>query len=96
MDAGYSVSLQKIIDSHSLEIIYLPKAANDILITTNEINRPGIVLTGYTDYFDSLRLQILGWTELGFLQKMDKVGTAKGFGLLACASSCCCCNNKRS
>ena len=43
MDAGYSVSLRKIIDSHSLEIIYLPKAANDILITTNEINRPGIV-----------------------------------------------------
>ena len=46
MDAGYSVSLQKIIDSHSLEIIYLPKAANDILITTNEINRPGIVQIG--------------------------------------------------
>lgn len=80
MDAGYSVSLQKIIDAHSLEIIYLPKAANDILITTNEINRPGIVLTGYTDYFDSLRIQILGWTELGFLQKMDKEERQKALG----------------
>ena len=80
MAASYSVSLQKIIDAHSLEIIYLPKAANDILITTNEINRPGIVLTGYTDYFDSLRIQILGWTELGFLQKMDKADQQKALG----------------
>lgn len=80
MAASYSVSLQKIIDAHSLEIIYLPKAANDILITTNEINRPGIVLTGYTDYFDSLRIQILGWTELGFLQKMDKEDQQKALG----------------
>lgn len=72
MAAGYSVSLEKIIETHSLEVVYLPKAANDILITTNEINRPGIVLTGYTDYFDPLRIQILGWTELGFLQKMEK------------------------
>ena len=80
MAASYSVSLQKIIDTHSLEIIYLPKAANDILITTNEVNRPGIVLTGYTDYFDSLRIQILGWTELGFLQKMDKEAQQKALG----------------
>ena len=80
MAASYSVSLQKIIDAHSLEIVYLPKAANDILITTNEINRPGIVLTGYTDYFDSLRIQILGWTELGFLQKMDKEEQKKALG----------------
>lgn len=80
MAASYSVSLQKIIDAHSLEIVYLPKAANDILITTNEINRPGIVLTGYTDYFDSLRIQILGWTELGFLQKMDKADQQKALG----------------
>lgn len=72
MSAGYSVSLQKIIDVHGLETVYLPKPANDILITTNEVNRPGIVLTGYVDYFDPLRIQILGWTELGFLQNMSK------------------------
>ncbi len=71
MAAGYSVSLQKIIDNHSLEVIYLPKDANDILIATNEVNRPGIVLMGYKDYFDPLRIQILGWTEIGFLNNMS-------------------------
>ena len=72
MPADYSVSLQKIIDAHDLEIMYLPKSAEEILITTNEVNRPGIVLTGYVDYFDPLRIQILGWTEFGFLKSMSR------------------------
>ena len=72
MSEHYTVSLQKIIDSHGLETIYLPQDANDILIETNEVNRPGIVLTGYTDYFDPRRIQILGWTEFGFLQNMSR------------------------
>lgn len=71
MSQEYSVSLEKIIDFHKLEVVYLPKPADEILITTSEINRPGIVLTGYTDYFDPLRIQILGWTELGFMQNMS-------------------------
>lgn len=71
MAENYSVSLEEIISSHSLEVVYLPKPANEIEIKTNEVNRPGIVLTGYVDYFDPLRVQILGWTELGFLQNMS-------------------------
>ena len=72
MSQTYSVSLEKIIDFHKLETVFMPKSADDILITTSEINRPGIVLTGYTDYFDSLRIQILGWTEIGFIRSMNE------------------------
>lgn len=71
MSEQYSVSLETIIENHSLEVVYLPRSASEIEIITNEINRPGIVLTGYVDYFDPLRIQILGWTELGFLQNMS-------------------------
>lgn len=71
MAEQYSVTLEKIIDNHSLETVYLPKPANEIEIVTDEVNRPGIVLTGYTDYFDPLRIQILGWTEFGFLLNMS-------------------------
>ncbi|MGN1329536.1 MAG: HPr(Ser) kinase/phosphatase [Eubacterium sp.] len=80
MSQTYSVSLEKIIDVHELEVVYLPKDASDILITTSEINRPGIVLTGYTDYFDSLRIQILGWTELSFLNNMSDDERTKALG----------------
>lgn len=83
MSHTYSVSLEKVIENHNLEVVYLPRAADEILITTAEINRPGIVLTGYTDYFDPLRIQILGWTELGFLQNMnaDERNRALGYWL---------------
>ncbi len=80
MSQEYSVSLEKIIEFHKLETVYLPKDAKDILITTSEINRPGIVLTGYTDYFDPLRIQILGWTELGFLLNMSDDEREKALG----------------
>lgn len=72
MAEKYSVTLEKIIKNHNLEVVYVPKPTEEILITTSEVNRPGIVLTGYTDYFDPLRIQILGWTEFGFLLSMSE------------------------
>lgn len=83
MSAEYFVTLEKIIEFHKLEVVYLPKDAGEIKIKTAEINRPGIVLTGYTDYFDPLRIQILGWTELGFMLNMsdDERNKALGYWL---------------
>lgn len=80
MAQEYSVGLDKIIDFHNLEIVYLPKSADEILIKSAEINRPGIVLTGYTDYFDPLRIQILGWTELGFMRNMSDIEREMALG----------------
>ena len=80
MSQTYSVSLEKVINNHNLEVVYLPKSADEILIETAEINRPGIVLTGYTDYFDPLRIQILGWTEMGFMYNMNDDEREKALG----------------
>ncbi len=80
MSQTYSVSLEKVINNHNLEVVYLPKSADEILIETAEINRPGIVLTGYTDYFDPLRIQILGWTEMGFMYNMSDDEREKALG----------------
>ena len=80
MSEQYFVTLEKIIERHNLEIVYCPKPANEIQIITNEVNRPGIVMTGYTDYFDPLRLQILGWTEFGFLLNMTDEKREKALG----------------
>lgn len=80
MSQTYSVSLEKVINNHNLEVVYLPKSADEILIKTAEINRPGIVLTGYTDYFDPLRIQILGWTEMGFMYNMSDDEREKALG----------------
>ena len=80
MSEQYFVTLESIINRHELEIVYCPKPDGEIKIISKEVNRPGIVLAGYVDYFDPLRIQILGWTELGFLEKMNDDDRRKALG----------------
>jgi HPr kinase/phosphorylase len=42
-----------------------------IQVTTAEVNRPGLQLTGYTEHFSSDRLQIIGWTETAYLSGLE-------------------------
>ncbi len=74
---NYSISLQQIINEFSLEAIYLPTDANDIMINSPEINRPGLPLCGYFELFDSARMQILGMAEIRFLEQKADDATYK-------------------
>ncbi|HHW46508.1 MAG TPA: HPr(Ser) kinase/phosphatase [Clostridiales bacterium] len=69
MKSPFSVSLSKIIKEFSLETLYLPDDPENIYISSNEINRPGLQLSGYYDFFDSDRIQIIGKSEMSFLQE---------------------------
>ncbi len=72
MNNDYSVSLSRIIEELALEVIYIPKSADEILITSNEINRPGLQLAGYFEYFDAKRIQIFGLSEISFIESFEK------------------------
>ena len=52
MASKYSVTLEKIINEFGLETIYLPCDASEISITSQEVNRPGLLLAGNDKYFD--------------------------------------------
>ncbi len=67
MKTNYSVSLEKIINEFSLEILTMPKHNQEIMITTTEINRPGLHMAGYFEFFDKNRIQIIGKSEESFL-----------------------------
>jgi len=41
-------------------------------ITTSFLNRPGLALTGYFERFDYHRIQVLGETEISYLQSLDE------------------------
>ncbi len=69
MAAGYSVSLKKIIDDLSLIPLYMPEDASNIMITNNNISRPGLQLTGYFDFFDKTRILVFGNTEFTYLSR---------------------------
>lgn len=67
----FSVSLKNIIKEFSLEVVYLSKNKENITIGIADLNRPGIQLTGYFDYFDNDRIQIIGKNESSFLQRFN-------------------------
>ena len=68
----YSVSLSKIIREFSLEAAYLPGDPADIQISTTDINRPGLFINGFYEYFDNERIQVLGKMENAFLLDLPK------------------------
>jgi HPr kinase/phosphorylase len=65
--ADYAVTLKKLTERVSMELIYAPTDLDQICVQIAEVNRPGLFLAGYYDYFDRLRLQILGLAEMNFL-----------------------------
>lgn len=71
MPAKYTVSLEKVIKSNGYEVLYTPKSPSDIYISSKDIMRPGLILAGYEDYFDPERIQLIGFTEMGYLNSLS-------------------------
>ncbi|MBQ5970719.1 MAG: HPr(Ser) kinase/phosphatase [Clostridia bacterium] len=71
MNPGYSVKLSKLLKDHPMEVIYLPKDADEILITSPDVNRPGLFFAGYENYFDNARINFIGITEADYLDTLD-------------------------
>lgn len=67
----FSVTLKEIIDEFHLESIHLPMDASKLLVIETEINRPGLQLSGFYDYFDTDRIQIIGKVENAYLKGME-------------------------
>ena len=72
MATQYSVTLAKIIREFSLKTVYTPDDPANIKISSNSINRPGLFINGFYEYFDSERIQILGKMENAFLLDLPK------------------------
>ncbi len=72
MSSPYSVSLAKIEKNFKLETVYLPAPAENIYISTVEVNRPGLQFGGYYEFFDNTRIQIIGKSEEAFLNQFPE------------------------
>ena len=72
MRTEYTVSLERIINEFSLEVLYMPDSPESILVSTTEINRPGLQMAGYYEFFDAARIQIIGKSENAFLKRFTE------------------------
>lgn len=61
----FTVNLEKVIREMKLDRLYYPN--KEVLIDTADLNRPGLQITGFFDYFDPSRIQIFGMVENTYL-----------------------------
>ena len=71
MSEKYSIPLKKLAEEFSLEEICIPGNYENILVTTPEVNRPGLALAGFFDIFDKARLQLIGYAEHYYLSGLS-------------------------
>lgn len=67
----FTVTLREIANEFQLEEICASKRLEDIEITTSDVNRPGLQLTGYMEFFGNDRIQIMGKVETTYLSSLS-------------------------
>lgn len=63
--------LSKIVDRFNLETVCCENEIENIMITQMDVNRPGLPIAGFFDYFDSHRIQVFGKVEYTYFSQLD-------------------------
>ena len=72
MGETYTVGVTTLIETMKLENCTPNVAVENINIAQSDINRPALQLTGYFDYFDNNRIQVIGQVEYTYMEKMGQ------------------------
>ena len=67
--SGEIIALRDFANLLKLKIIYM-NTARQITLQTVSVNRPGLILSGFDDYFARSRVQVLGNAEMYYLYQM--------------------------
>ncbi len=72
MEELYSIPLARLVEEFQLQFIYKASDFDSVRLTVEDVSRPGIQLAGFFDYFERLRLQVLGKVEMGYISKLPE------------------------
>ncbi|MBU3189799.1 HPr(Ser) kinase/phosphatase [Clostridium bowmanii] len=64
-----AVTIEELIEHFNLEV--LVEGDKGRIINVSDINRPGLQIAGFYQYFDNKRVQLIGMAEWGFLDCME-------------------------
>ena len=65
------VSISQLMRDLNLEVVYMPEK-EEYFVESEEVNRTGLPLAGYFEYFPYERIQIIGKTEYTYFQNISK------------------------
>lgn len=71
MASNFTVSLASVIQEEEYETLYMPVNAEEVLVSSSDLSRPGLELAGFFDYYDATRIIVLGRSEMAFLMEME-------------------------
>ena len=71
MKSKYTVKLKTIVEEYGLTILHAAKNYETAELTTADLNRPAMQLTGFYNYFDPKRLQIIGNVESTYVNTLS-------------------------
>ncbi len=66
----FSVTLSQLVKEFELKVAASSGSPDDTLVTSANVNRPGLQLAGYFEHFDAKRIQIFGNVEIAYLSAM--------------------------
>ena len=72
MSQTFTVPLASVMKELGLETIYMPENGENILISSKDVNRPGVEFTGFLDFYDNKRILVVGHTENAFLGRYSQ------------------------
>ncbi|MBQ9980739.1 MAG: HPr(Ser) kinase/phosphatase [Oscillospiraceae bacterium] len=84
MQKKYSVPLSRVVEENSLKIIHKSKNFESINLYSEDVNRPGLQLTGFYNFFDHRRLQIIGMVENSYLNGLTPFKRTQAFETFFC------------
>ena len=67
-----AVSLSDLLAKFELKTATPEIATDDMTLTIAAVNRPGLQLSGFYDFFDHDRIQVLGRSEMGYLRTLSE------------------------
>ena len=70
MSAG--LKLEEFVRLSCLEILHKGRDYDSTQLTITDVNRPGLQFQGFYDYFDPMRLQVIGKAEVMYLKGLQE------------------------
>ncbi len=79
MSGIYTVKLSTLVEEFHLEVLRKGQGYDNQVVRVRDVNRPGLQLIGFFNYFDPQRLQVLGKVENTFLSSLTAEERRKSF-----------------
>ncbi len=79
MRSKYTVPLKTIVEEMKLQKLHLSKDFETAVLSMADVNRPAMQLTGFYDYFDPKRIQVIGRVETTYLETLSHEDRLEAF-----------------